>query len=158
MKKTAFLWIAACALALAAPARAQDGPAVPPGHRAAIEELFAAIGAERELTAGLEAEIRSAIAAQPAVADFEDLMLEHARRYISWPMVREELIRLYAATYSEEEARELAAFYRTPTGRKTLTVQGALADGVRRITRERLRPHAAELRDAVLQRARSRAP
>jgi hypothetical protein len=158
MKKTAFLWAAACALALVAPARAQDGPAVPPPHRAAIEELFAAIGAERELTAGLEAEIRAAVAAQPALADFEELMLEHARRYISWPVVREELIRLYAATYSEEEARELAAFYRTPTGRKTLAVQGALADGVRRITRERLRPHAAELRDAVLRRARSRAP
>jgi hypothetical protein len=139
--------------------RARPGrPRGTAAHRAAIEELFAAIGAERELTAGLEAEIRAAVAAQPAMANFEELMLEHARRYISWPVVREELIRLYAATYTEAEARELAAFYRTPTGRKTLAVQGALADGVRRITRERLRPHAAELRDAVLRRARSRAP
>ncbi len=152
MKK--HLWmvvlLAACA---ARPAAAQ---AVAPSHRAAIEELFAAVGAEREMTAGVEAEIRAAVTRQPAMAEYEGMMVAHARRHLRWAEMKEDLVRVYARTYTEPEARQLAAFYRTPVGQKTIRVQGALAAEVRRITQARLRPHAKELSDAILARARAR--
>ena len=149
------LWIAAVLLACAArPGAAQH--AVPPSHRAAIEELFAALGAEREMTAGVEAEIRAAAARNPGMAEYQPLMLAHARRYLRWPELKEEFIRVYARTYTEAEARQLAAFYRTPVGQKSIRAQGQLVAEVRRITQERLRPHAKELTDAIVAQARAR--
>jgi len=146
------LWIAVLLLACAArPAAAQTA-----SHRAAIEELFAALGAEREMTAGVEAEIRAAATRNPALAEYQPLMLAHARRYLRWPELKEDFVRVYARTYTEEEARQLAAFYRTPVGQKSLRVQGQLVGEVRRITQERLRPHARELTDAIVARARAR--
>ncbi|HEX8361953.1 MAG TPA: DUF2059 domain-containing protein [Longimicrobium sp.] len=142
--------LAACA---ARPAVAQ---AVAPSHRAAIEELFAAVGAERELTAGVEAEIRAAVTRQPGMAEYEGMMVAHARRHLRWADMKDELTRVYARTYTEPEARQLAAFYRTPVGQKSLRVQGQLLAEVRRITQARLRPHARELSDAILARARAR--
>ena len=151
MKK--HLWIAVFLLACGArPAAAQ----VPASHRAAIEELFAALGAEREMTAGVEAEIRAAAARNPALADYQPLMLAHARRYLRWAELKEDFIRVYARTYTEAEARQLAGFYRTPVGQKSLRVQSQLVGEVRRITQERLRPHARELTDAIVARARAR--
>lgn len=151
MKKQ--LWIAVLLIACAArPAAAQ----VAASHRAAIEELFAALGAEREMTAGVESEIRAAAARNPALAEYQPLMLAHARRYLRWPELKEDFIRVYARTYTEPEARQLAAFYRTPIGQKSLRVQSRLVSDVRRITQERLRPHARELTDAIVARARAK--
>jgi hypothetical protein len=150
------LWIIVLLAAHAAgPAGAQ---AVAPSHRAAIEELFVAIGAEREMTAGVEAEIRAAVSRQPGMAEYEGMMLAHARRYLRWADLKEDFIRLYARTYTEPETRELAAFYRTPLGQKSLRVQPQLGAEVRRITQARLRPHAKELSDAISARARARRP
>jgi hypothetical protein len=147
------LWIAVLLLACAArPAAAQ----VAASHRAAIEELFAALGAEREMTAGVEAEIRAAATRNPALVEYQPLMLAHARRYLRWPDLKEDFIRVYARTYTEAEARQLAAFYRTPVGQKSLRVQSQLVGEVRRITQERLRPHAKELTDAIVAQARAR--
>jgi hypothetical protein len=147
------LWTAVLLLACAArPAAAQ----LPASHRAAIEELFAALGAEREMTAGVEAEIRAAAVRNPALAEYQPLMLAHARRYLRWPELKEDFIRVYARTYTEAEARQLAAFYRTPVGQKSLRVQSQLVGEVRRITQERLRPHAKELTDAIVAQARAR--
>ncbi|HEX8673088.1 MAG TPA: DUF2059 domain-containing protein [Longimicrobium sp.] len=151
MKKQ--LWMAVLLLACAArPAAAQPSAS----HRAAIEELFAALGAEREMTAGVEAEIRAATTRNPALAEYQPLMLAHARRYLRWPELKEDFIRAYARTYTEAEARELAAFYRTPVGQKSLRVQSQLVGEVRRITQDRLRPHARELTDAIVARARAK--
>ncbi|HLL84137.1 MAG TPA: DUF2059 domain-containing protein [Longimicrobium sp.] len=150
MKK--HLWIVLLLACAARPATAQ----VSPGHRAAIEELFAALGAEREMTAGVEAEIRAAAVRNPALAEYQPLMLAHARRYLRWPDLKEDFVRVYARTYTEPEARELAAFYRTPVGQKSLRVQSQLVADVRRITQERLRPHARELTDAIVARARAK--
>jgi hypothetical protein len=137
-------------------ARPIAAQAVAPSHRAAIEELFAAIGAEREMTAGVEAEIRAAVTRQPRMAEYEGMMLAHARRHLRWADLKEEFIRVYARTYTEPETRQLAAFYRTPVGQKSLRVQGPLGAEVRRITQASLRPHAKELSEAILARARAR--
>jgi hypothetical protein len=150
------LWLAALLLLPAVRPAAAQQPPVAASHRAAIEELFVAIGAEREMTSGVETEIRAATARQPALAEFEPLMLAHAQRYLRWADLKEEFIRLYARTYTEPEARQLSAFYRTPVGQKTLRVQGQLLAEVRRITQARLRPHAQELSDAIAARIRAR--
>lgn len=151
MKK--HLWMAVLLAMCAGPGAAQS---VAPSHRAAIEELFAAVGAEREMTAGVEAEIRAAVSRQPRMAEYEGMMLAHARRHLRWADLKEELIRVYARTYTEPETRQLTAFYRTPVGQKSLRVQGPLLAEVRRITQASLRPHAKELSDAILARARAR--
>ena len=150
------LWTAVLVLACAArPAVAQQ-QAVAPAHRAAIEELFTAMGAERDMTTGVEAEIHAAVTRQPGLAEYEPLMLAHARRYLRWADLKEEFVRVYARTYTEAEARQLAAFYRTPVGQKSLRAQAQILSEVRRITQERLRPHAKELSDAIVARSRAR--
>lgn len=157
MKKQ--LWIAVLAVFCAAhPAAAQQRAAVAPSHRAAIEELFAALGAEREMTTGVDAEIRAAIAREPRLAEYEPMMLAHARRYLRWADIKEDFVRAYARTYTEAETRQLAAFYRTPVGQKSLRVQGQLLAEARRITQARLRPHAQQLSDAILARERAKRP
>ena len=155
MKKQ--LWTAALFLACAAQPAAAQQP-VAPSHRAAIEELFVAIGAERDMTAGVEAEIHAATARQPGLAEYEPLMVAHARRYLRWADIKEAFIRVYARTYTEAEVRQLAAFYRTPVGQKSLRAQGQILEEIRRITQARLRPHARELSDAIMARSRARNP
>ena len=152
MKK--HLWMAALLLACAAGPAA--GQAVAPSHRAAIEELFAVIGAEREIAAGVEAEVRSMTARSAQLAEFEPMILAHTRRYLRWQDVRGDFVRLYARTYTEAEVRQLVAFYRSPVGQKSIRVQGQLAGETRRITQARLAPHRQELSDAILARLRAR--
>jgi len=155
---TAALLLLACAAHPAAGQRQTPLAAVPASHRAAIEELFVAMGAEREITAGVEAQVRAAVAREPRLAEFEPLMLAHVRRHLAWAALKAEFLAVYARTYTEAEARQLTAFYRTPVGQKTQRVQGQLLAEGRRITEARLRAHAPELEAAMMARARTRPP
>jgi hypothetical protein len=148
------LWAAALlAVCAARPSPAQGVAAT---HRAAIEQLFAAMGAEREVAAGVEAEVRAVTARQPRMAEFEPVILAHTRRRLRWEDVRDDFVRAYARVYTEDEARQLAAFYRTPVGQKSLRVQPQLAADVRRILQSRLAAHRQELSDTIQARLRAR--
>ena len=62
------------------------------------------------------------VEANPALAPFRDVMSEFIDKYLTWEAMKPDLIQLYAESFSEQELRELIAFYRTPTGQKTIAL------------------------------------
>lgn len=123
--------------------------AVPPSHERAVLELFEAMDLQAQYRMQLELMID-----QPNMAGtpMAQALREFYDRYLSWDVVRPSLVEVYAATFSESELRELAAFYRTPIGRKlverTPSLNGRLMEVTNRITME----HQAELIE-MMQRA-----
>ena len=124
-------------------------PAPSPAQSAAALELFKAIKLESSLPNTSAAMIDSEINRNPAMAPYRDTMLNWLKKYMTWNSMLPELTRLYVDTYSEAELKELAAFYRTPTGQKSLTKMPELMQKTAMIGAKLGQEHSEELKTAM---------
>ena len=116
------------ALALAAPAAAQDtARAHAPAHMAAARELMEAAQVQQAAMAGVESMIAEQVRTNPSMARYRQAMLEWARGLFTGEEALNAFGALYADAFTEDELRQLVAFYRTPLGRKMAASQGVLA-------------------------------
>ncbi|MVN22853.1 DUF2059 domain-containing protein [Mucilaginibacter arboris] len=51
-------------------------------------------------------------------AGFEEVMHQFLNKYLTWDIISEKMCKLYAAEFTTEELQQLAAFYKTPVGKK----------------------------------------
>ncbi len=140
-----------------APAQTTGKAPVPPAAQAAIPtatasqtaaaiELLKAIKLESSLPNTSAAMIDSEITRNPGMSPYRDVMLDWLKKYMTWSSMQPELVKLYTDTYSEAELKELAAFYRTPVGQKSLAKNPELMQKTAMIGARLGQEHADELK------------
>ena len=99
-------------------ARAAEPPQAMPSHEQAARALYRQIGG-----AGVEKvrdQILRGVRERPVVAPLEDVFRGWYDGVISRWDREGEMAQLYMAAFSEQELRDLLAFYRTPAGKKMI--------------------------------------
>jgi hypothetical protein len=147
MMRKRFALAALAAVALARPAHAQDPS---PARVRAAEEVMAASDMERNYARTMDLMIDQQKRANPDVAQYETQMRAFFDRYIGWEQVRPEFVRIYASLYTEDELHQLAAFYRTPLGRRLMETTPELTARSTEVTQRLLLPHMSELVQSVM--------
>lgn len=98
-----------------------------PGQLRAAERLVAAMQMESSLVPLREQIMAGVHGAAPdtsrIAAESRTRMRETVERNLTWEKVGPEYVRLYASLYTEEELRQLTAFYESPVGQKSLRLQ-----------------------------------
>jgi len=87
----------------------------------------------------------------PDFPGLQEVLRDFLARYVTWDAMKEEYAGIYAAAFTEEELREMAAFYRTPTGQKLARATPQLTRLGAELGERTLRAHSAEL-DQLLAR------
>ncbi len=117
--------LAALAISLAAPLRAQAGAADSEG-RALVAELLRVTRVAETALSAMEAGLPAQRALNPKVSpEFWDRFLARVRRDTAAMLT--ELVPIYEQAFTAEQVRELLAFYRTPAGRRLIEVQPEVA-------------------------------
>ena len=129
-----------------AAARVPTSAPVSPAQTAAAIELLKAIKLEASLPNTSAAMIDSEITRNPGMTPYRDVMLDWLKKYMTWSSMQPELVKLYTDTYSEAELKELAAFYRTPVGQKSLAKNPELMQKTAMIGARLGQEHADELK------------
>lgn len=118
-----FLLLFTLAAAVARPLAAQEPT---PGQIRAAERLVAAMHLESSWGPMQEQMIRQF---QPAATDTSRYGAELARQLretfaqkLTWQRVGPEYVKLYASLYTEDELRQLTAFYESPVGQKSIRI------------------------------------
>lgn len=101
-------------LVSAAPVPAPMSP-----HEKVARDVVKLIGGEDLAIGGADAML-ALFLQNPSMAPYEGQFREWYRKVMAESDLQERMVRLYMDTFSEEELREIAAFYKTPTGRKTV--------------------------------------
>ena len=124
-------------------------------HRAAVEEFLTTINADR-ITDNYVQVVKNSFAqgfqqaggtpAQSGIlnkhwSDAEALL----RSELAWPKIKEEVLDIYVAAFTEAEARELVAFYTSPVGRKALERMPQLSQQTAQLGQARLRETQARM-------------
>jgi len=111
-------FVAAVAVAAGLWAGAASAYAQTPARLAAAEDMLVAMDGRAMYEAALVSTMDTQLAADPSLEPYRDVMLGFFRDFVSWEKVKGDYARVYAQRFSEAELRELAAFYRTPIGRR----------------------------------------
>ena len=134
------------------PGRTPSAPAPTAAQTAAAVELLKSIKLDESLPNTSAAMIDSEIRGNPGMEPYRDVMLKWIQKYMTWDAMRPELVRLYTDTYTEAELKQLAAFYKTPLGQKSLTKTPELLQRTAMIGARLGQQHADELKTAMTAR------
>lgn len=140
------------ASAAAAPAASTADSALPApsqGQLDAARELLLTMDAEHVMVSAAITSIRMQGANNPFLAPYQDVLESWARKYLTWEAVGPGMTRLYAASFTEPELRQLTAFYRSPVGQKSLTVMPELMQRGSDIGAQIGKAHAQELVEMI---------
>jgi len=120
-----------------------------PSHVQAVEELLHTMKMDTLLGQTLDALVEAQAAQNPDFAKIEDVLRQFMAKYMSWEVLKPQLVTIYADTFTEAELREINAFYNTPTGQKAITVLPGLMQKGMAIGQKTMQDHLPELQEAI---------
>ena len=115
-----------CAAALLSMCAAVGGAELSETHRAAALEFLRAKGTPQLLERNGRIMLEKQLAAAPEYAEHRAELEKFYLSTFGFEALKDDLAAMYAAEYSEDELKNLTAFYSTPLGRKSVTVEEKL--------------------------------
>jgi len=133
-------------VALSYPANARADEAT---HRKAAESLLNLMGMDNLVSQSVDQMLAAQVQQNPAIAPFQPQMKAFLNKYMSWASLKDDMIKIYMAEFSESELNELNKFYQTPLGKKTVQkMPGMMAKGAE-IGQKRVQEHLPELQATI---------
>jgi hypothetical protein len=116
---------------------------------AAAQELFKAMKLQAGLSDTASAMIDSEISRNPGLTPYRDVMLQWLKKYMTWDAMLPELTKMYTDTFTEAELKQMATFYGSPAGQKSLEKLPELMQRTAMAGAKLSQPHSDELRAAM---------
>jgi hypothetical protein len=132
-------------------AAAQE-PVVTASHERAAIEIVELLQLERMTAESFDVMMQGMAAGDPAAAQMTDIMKEFFAEFMPWAKLKPEYVKIYASAYSEAELGELAAFLRTPLGRKWVDKTPELMQQSAEMSQRMVMPHMPELQRRIMAR------
>ena len=118
-------------------------------HRAAAEELLTEANTDKTMKAAIDTMLAAQLKANRALVPVKDVMRKFLVKHLSYESIKEELIDLHVKEFSEAELKEIAAFYRTPTGKKFIEKQPVMMQKGAEMGMRRVQENSAELQTMI---------
>ena len=149
-----FFWFAPTSILAQQPPPpvAESAPAVSEAHLDAARTLIDQLRLQELLDRSLEANLRAQVELNPRLGDYVDVLRAFLEKHVGWDAVKDDMLRIYTEAFSEEELRDLTAFYETPTGRKAVQVLPALMERGMSLGQKRVQENVGELQQALAKR------
>ncbi len=123
-------------------------------HRKAILEYFKITNQENTYNRTLEVMVNAQIKQAPQLAAFRDTMMEFFKKYVSWEVVQPKCIEIFMQAFTENEIKDITAFYSTPTGRKFAQAMPELMTKLMAVGQDEIKTHQAELIKMIQDKSR----
>ncbi len=133
-------------LALLSPLSA---PADETTHRASAEALLNNMEMDKLMSQSIDQMLQMQVQQNPAIAPYQAQMKTFLSKYVSWPAMKDDMVRIYVAEFTEPELKELNAFYQTPLGKKTVQKMPTLLAKGAELGQKRVQEHLPELQAAI---------
>lgn len=131
-----------------------NASATPESHRNAASRLLETMDINTLLAGTIESMLHVQLSQNPALQPFEKTMRTFLNKYMSGESLKEAFIDIYVETFTEKELDELNAFYRTPTGQKSLKESPAMMAKGAAIGQKRVQENISELQLMIQEEAK----
>lgn len=121
-------------------------------HTLAVEEFFLVMKMQQTTDQMIDQMLQVQIQQQPQLANFQDVMTSFLRKHVSYDALKEDMVNLYRKEFTEDEIRQMTAFYRSPVGQKAVSKLPTLAAAGAQIGMSRVQANMGELQQAIQKR------
>ena len=123
-------------------------------HQKAAEQTLSLMDMETVLKKSVDEMMKAQIQANPTIAPFEGVMRQFFAKHMSWDSLKADLVKVYMEEFSEQELKDLNAFYQTPTGKKAVQSMPTLMSKGSQIGTQKVQQHMPELQAAIAEEAK----
>lgn len=120
------------------------------------EDLLMTMNMPNILKQSINKELDAQIRQNNKLKKYRTVMQEFLYKHMSWEGLGDALIDMYAAEFTEAELRDLIAFYRTPTGRKSVEKMQLLTNRTAEIGAFRIQQNMGELEQLLREAAKNK--
>jgi hypothetical protein len=124
---------------------AQSSLAGEKSHRKAAEKLLELSDMASTMDQVIDQTLMMEIQQTPQLVLYQDVMKRFFKKYLGWESLKDDFVKIYMEEFTEEEIRDIVAFYETPTGQKTLKKAPVLFAKGAEIGQRRVEENIAEL-------------
>jgi hypothetical protein len=118
-------------------------------HRQEVETLFKLTHMEAKIQESVDSVVQRELQQNPQLQDQRKTLAAFLQKYIGWDAMKEDIAAMYMRAFSEQELKQMNAFYITPTGQKVITVVPELVQERNQLAMQRLQQHIGELQKMV---------
>ncbi|HEX6039749.1 DUF2059 domain-containing protein [Longimicrobium sp.] len=140
----------ALVLCAALPAAAQPDPS--PGEMQAVREFLDAMRMREMLPRTIEAILDSGAMTEELPDDFVEIMREFFAEHFKYEDLEPGFVRMYTDLFTEQELRDMTAFYQTPAGRRLVELTPEISARTQQITGEVMEEAMPALMQLMMER------
>lgn len=119
-------------------------------HMQAVNKLMEAMDMENQISESADRMLNLQAQAMPQMAAYKDVMSDFFHKYINWENLSDDIKKVYKESFTEQEIRDLIAFYQTETGQKLAKISPELTEKTAKISQQMVMEHQAELRRKIM--------
>jgi len=113
------------------------------------EILLSTMGMETALEQTISQMLDIQLQQNPTLAPFKQVMLRFFNKHMSYESLKPEMIAIYSEAFTSTELKEINAFYKTPTGSKTIEKMPELMAKGGQIGAQRVQDNIQELQEMI---------
>lgn len=117
------------------------------------ENLLNMMGMKDALEQSIEQTLQVQMQQNPTLVPFKNVMMQFFQKHMSYESLKPDMVQIYADTFTASELKELIAFYRTPTGKKTIEKMPQLMAQGGQIGAKRVQDNIQELQQSIKEEA-----
>jgi hypothetical protein len=104
---------------------------------------------QENLSETANAMIDSEVGRNPGLTPYREVMVTWLKKYMTWEAMQPELTKMYTEAFTEDELKQMAAFYGSPAGKKSLEKLPEMMQRTAMTGARLSQPHSDELRAAM---------
>ena len=121
-------------------------------HRQAVEKLFELTHMQHKIELSVNNVLALQLQQSPELREHEELLTKFLEKNIGCTGMKDNLITMYMAAFTEQELNEINAFYSTPGGQKLIQRLPELIQQRDRLAMQRMQENVGELQQAIADR------
>ena len=94
---------------------------------AAVNELLKVMRIDETYSQTVIALVDNMMTRLPPKARDRQKLITFFTKHVGWAALKDDFVRIYAETYTEQDVKNIIQFYKTPTGQKTIAAMPVLA-------------------------------
>ena len=114
-------------------------------NTAAVYELFTTMDMAKTYQQTIEKMLEMQVKQNPSIEPLKDTMLEFFDKYMGWKSMKEDMAKIYMNNFTDNELKQLIAFYKTPIGKKAAILVPTLASEGAATSQQRVQKNMPEL-------------
>lgn len=104
---------------------------------------------DKTMRAAIDTMLDAQLKANRGLVPVKDVMKKFLIKHLSYEALKDELIDLHVKEFTEEELKEIAAFYRSPAGKKFIEKQPIMMQKGAELGMRRVQENTAELTQMI---------